>query len=283
MVNTPLESALAMWIRMGYRKDARFEDIHDLLRIQAVAICLEKRGFREAETVFRRVFGENDTNRPLKKILFRIVSKKDPNHTFFNYFSYDCLIRKVKAFVHHVISEKSSSFLIKKATKIVKNTPVENEIVRESEENNNHIIIEESAESPKFVVRSDMNFFSLTQMKRRKSKQKVLDDTGREMGPQRKKAKQKCKNIVIDVVETTKDDYEDGNEASTSERPPGKKRRTWTWEEDMKLRSGVKKYGEGQWKKILSRYAFHDRTNVMLKDRWRTIKKAEVLSSESED
>ncbi len=171
--------------------------------------------------------------------------------------------------------------------KIVKHNPEESPSRKREREVRSHIIIQEFGGYPKFIVRSDTNVFCFSQMKRRKSKQKVLDDSGREMGPERKKAKQKCKNIVIDTqtndVEIIEDTYEDDNEASTSERPPGKKRRTWTWEEDMKLRSGVRKYGEGQWKKILARYGFHDRTNVMLKDRWRTIKKAEVLSSDSED
>ncbi|XP_029955101.1 telomeric repeat binding factor a [Salarias fasciatus] len=53
----------------------------------------------------------------------------------------------------------------------------------------------------------------------------------------------------------------------------GNKRKKWTDSETKKLKEGVKKFGEGNWSKIKSYYSFHDRTNVNLKDRWRTLQK----------
>ena len=55
------------------------------------------------------------------------------------------------------------------------------------------------------------------------------------------------------------------------------KRVQWTYEESVNIWKGVQKYGEGNWKDILESYKFHSsRTNVGVKDRWRTMVKTNL-------
>ncbi|XP_069724872.1 telomeric repeat-binding factor 2 isoform X2 [Phaenicophaeus curvirostris] len=57
----------------------------------------------------------------------------------------------------------------------------------------------------------------------------------------------------------------------------GSKKQKWTVQESQWIKDGVKKFGEGRWKAICQKYPFQNRTPVMIKDRWRTMKKLGIL------
>ncbi|KAJ7424197.1 Telomeric repeat-binding factor 2 [Willisornis vidua] len=66
-------------------------------------------------------------------------------------------------------------------------------------------------------------------------------------------------------------------ESNRTNRSFGSKKQKWTIQESEWIKEGVKKFGEGRWKAICQKYPFQNRTPVMIKDRWRTMKKLGIL------
>ncbi|XP_063267107.1 telomeric repeat-binding factor 2 isoform X2 [Prinia subflava] len=66
-------------------------------------------------------------------------------------------------------------------------------------------------------------------------------------------------------------------EKSNISRTSSSKKQKWTMQESEWIKEGVQKYGEGRWKSISLKYPFQNRTAVMIKDRWRTMKKLGML------
>nr|XP_020757521.1 telomeric repeat-binding factor 1 isoform X2 [Odocoileus virginianus texanus] len=274
---TPLESALMIWASIEKEHDKLHEEIENLIKIQAIAVCMENGNFKEAEEVFERVFGDPNSYTPFKRKLLTIISQKDTFHSFFQHFSYNHMMEKIKSYVSCVLNEKSSTFLMKAAAKVVE-TKRARTTYSEDKPNGKHaeLATEANLDTGK---RSHKNLF-LSKLKRGneqdfEKQEERVETLQSQSGRKRKEnSRRATESKRIRILKS---------QPVTPEKHRSRKKQAWLWEEDKNLRSGVRKYGEGNWSKILSHYEFNNRTSVMLKDRWRTMKKLKLICSDSED
>ncbi|XP_039094337.1 telomeric repeat-binding factor 1 isoform X2 [Hyaena hyaena] len=289
---TPLESALMIWASIDKEHDKLHEEIQNLIKIQAVAVCMENGNFKEAEEVFERIFDDSNSCESLKRKLLMVISQRDIFHSIFQHFSYSHMMEKIKSYVNCVISEKSSAFLMKAAAKVVESKrarttsqekPDGNNIEMETEANldveksvttDKQSAVTESSEGTVSLLRSHRNLFlskwkpgSRQDFNKKEERVETLQNGGKEKN--RRATERRRRHILHNQPITSKS--------------RSRKKQAWLWEEDKNLRSGVRKYGEGNWSKILLHYKFNNRTGVMLKDRWRTMKKLKLICSDSED
>ncbi|NP_001297214.1 telomeric repeat-binding factor 1 [Heterocephalus glaber] len=265
---TPLESALMIWASVEKQHDKLHEEIQNLIKIQAIAVCMEHGSFKEAEEVFERIFGDPYSHTTLERKLLMIISQKDPYHSFFQHFSYNHMMQKVRSYVNCVLGEKSSTFLMKAAAKVVESEKTRI-ITSQDKPNGDDDETETDANLDK-GKRSPKNLF-LSKLKQGSYQQDLKKERAVILQSGRKENRRDNKRIAS------------ANQPVTHKKPQHRKKRPWLWEEDKNLKSGVRKYGEGNWTKILLRYKFNNRTSVMLKDRWRTMKKLKLICSDNED
>ncbi|KAL2766812.1 telomeric repeat-binding factor 1 isoform 2 [Daubentonia madagascariensis] len=272
---TPLESALMIWGSIEKEHDKLHEEIQNLIKIQAIAVCMENGNFKEAEEVFERIFGDPNSYTPLKRKLLMIISQKDTFHSFFQHFSFNHMMEKIKTYVNHVLNEKSSTFLMKAAAKVVESKRTRT-ITSQDKPNGNDTEMETETNLDT-GKRSHKNLF-LSKL-RHGSQQQDLSKKEERVGTLQSGRKRKESRTATESRRT----HVSKSQAVTPEKHRSRKKQAWLWEEDKNLRSGVRKYGEGNWSKILLHYKFNNRTSVMLKDRWRTMKKLKLICSDSED
>ncbi|XP_012518645.1 PREDICTED: telomeric repeat-binding factor 1 isoform X2 [Propithecus coquereli] len=271
---TPLESALMIWDSIEKEHDKLHEEIQNVIKIQAIAVCMENGNFKEAEEVFERIFGDPNSYTPLKRKLLMIISQKDTFHSFFQHLSFNHMMEKIKTYVNDVLNEKSSTFLMKAAAKVVesKRTRI---VTSQDKPNGNDTEMETEANSYT-RKRSHKNLF-LSKLKHG-SQQQDLNKKEERVGTLQSERKIEERRATESMRR-----HVSKSQAVTPKKQRSRKKQAWLWEEDKNLRSGVRKYGEGNWTKILLHYKFNNRTSVMLKDRWRTMKKLKLICSDSED
>ncbi|KFP71564.1 Telomeric repeat-binding factor 1, partial [Acanthisitta chloris] len=254
---SPLESALSFWTlleREEVKLEKLHEDIHRLIKIQIVAVYMESRYYKEAAEVLERLFTDSESDKPLRVKLATIIKSKDPYVPLLQNFSYRHLISKVKSYIKPFMKESETNILIQEATKQV----VSKELTLADsfcnavapKENDQSYLETEQRFVLSIILLRDIHGHLLPQR----------DDIVSAHGCVVHGRLLRCSLTNLQNVE------QNGVTLACARR-----KQRWTFKEDLELKSGVRKFGVGNWAKILVHGNFNNRTSVMLKDRWRTL------------
>ncbi|CAH2285406.1 telomeric repeat-binding factor 1 isoform X1 [Pelobates cultripes] len=340
---TPLESAVFMLEKIEEKEKHLInlqKDIKLSVKVQAVAVCMEKGRFNTSSEVLDRQFSETGSYKYLKMKLAMIVGKKDPYHGLLQNMSYKTMLKKINTYLDLTLKGRQSPFLLKVATKVVE---AKDKITtgmqsgKDGSLSTNERIVEDGVsfltdDTVAYHTKNPCTESSLEDIEvgsplienesqteqedeSQIEQENIYDNTDqnlntvipsidrKEVTDTDKHTKRHQKRLFSLEQRTPWNPYKPSASkklmsniklrkrsqrvaTSTQNKLPSKssasKRKHWTWEEDELLKKGVNKYGVGNWSKILVHYEFNNRTGVMLKDRWRTMKKLNIVGSGDE-
>ncbi|KAL2085158.1 hypothetical protein ACEWY4_018478 [Coilia grayii] len=270
---TPLMSAVTVWKAMHYvvTDSNLHRTIMRLLFVQSVAICLEKGKHLMAKNVLQWLQKECDLPQKLQTNLASIVSAKNTHDAYLSSFSFPCLMEQVQTFIDSFIQENPSSFLLQAGAKVVQAKQEKDKSEVEPHEPEKAEPTDDSANQSKqeeeFVLHSKLN---ASRPKRRLlAKCRVTDPWKPDSAKKTSVQKSKEPNLKVGRLS--------GKGSPKAPVYTSRTKKPWDYAQDQYLMAGVKKHGEGRWSQILVDYDFGDRTAVMLKDRWRVLKKHHVV------
>ncbi|XP_009071131.1 PREDICTED: telomeric repeat-binding factor 1, partial [Acanthisitta chloris] len=253
---SPLESALSFWTlleREEVKLEKLHEDIHRLIKIQIVAVYMESRYYKEAAEVLERLFTDSESDKPLRVKLATIIKSKDPYVPLLQNFSYRHLISKVKSYIKPFMKESETNILIQEATKQV----VSKELTL-ADSFCNAVAPKENDQS---YLETEQSLSKEQQHTTNQSIEGMRKPSIRPHSEQKHSMSRGLRSLTnLQNVE------QNGVTLACARR-----KQRWTFKEDLELKSGVRKFGVGNWAKILVHGNFNNRTSVMLKDRWRTL------------
>ncbi|XP_062031783.1 telomeric repeat-binding factor 2 isoform X4 [Lepus europaeus] len=294
---TPLESAINVleMIKTEFTlTEAVIESSRKLVKEAAVIICIKNKEFEKASKILKKHMSKDPTTQKMKNDLLNIIREKNVAHPVIQNFSYETFQQKMLRFLESHLDD-TEPYLLTMAKKALKSQSAASSTVKEDKQP----APEPVAKPPREPARQLQNTPTTIGITTLKAAFKALS------GAQDSDAafsKLDQKDLVLPNQVTppspalkNKRPRKDENESSApaeecpkasgtaltgwKKKRPGWKRTTcfkfrkWTVEESEWVKAGVQKYGEGNWAAISKNYPFVNRTAVMIKDRWRTMKK----------
>ncbi|XP_063801519.1 telomeric repeat-binding factor 2 isoform X3 [Pseudophryne corroboree] len=274
---TPLESAVGILDLINSEMSLDKEVIKankQMLKEAAVVACIKKQQFGKASKILKKYIPNHSVTKELRKDLLRIIQSKSLNHPLVANFSLSAIKQKMYEMFEKQINN-TPSFLLTVAQKghadlnaeskgpqtpklqpkqRMENEQVQNESPSTSKLKTPKSHHKDSTNTPKGVVSKDC----IVNKSSNVSEQDTWSDEDALFRPE----------ISVE---------RGASKATNNTSSPVVRKQKWTVEETEWIRCGVKKYGEGNWSKILRNYAFRNRTSVMIKDRWRTMKKLSLV------
>ncbi|XP_067392845.1 telomeric repeat-binding factor 2 isoform X3 [Emydura macquarii macquarii] len=309
---TPLESAIGVLELINTEFPASvvaMESVRKMVKEAAVIICIKKKEFAKALKILKKHMAKDPSTQKLRTQLFSIIREKNLSHPMIRNFSYKTFQQRAFQFLETYL-EDSEPFLLTIAKKtlnseyidetkqlatapdsveVAKQPPV---VAPDSVEvaKQPPVVAPDSVEVAKQppVVAPDSVEVAKQPPTTAPDSVEVAkqppatapDSVEMSSKDSERPVKAKC-NTSNEQEE--KDTWSEEDELFLNEGSPGRnshsssicgsKKQRWTVQESEWIREGVEKFGEGKWKTICEKFPFENRTSVMIKDRWRTMKK----------
>ncbi|KAM5208135.1 telomeric repeat-binding factor 2 isoform 9-T9 [Hipposideros larvatus] len=236
---TPLESAINVleMIKTEFTlTEAVVESNRKLVQEAAVIICIKNKEFEKASKILKKHMSKDPTTQKLRNDLLNIIREKNLAHPVIQNFSYETFQQKMLRFLESHL-EDAEPYLLTMAKKALKSESAASATVKEGKQPAPEPV-EKPPREPARVLKGKWNSSNGVEEKETWMEEDEL--------------------FQVPDEETT-----------TSVT----KKQKWTIEESEWVKAGVQKFGEGNWAAISKNYPFVNRTAVMIKDRWRTMKR----------
>uniref|UniRef100_A0A8C2M3V4 Telomeric repeat-binding factor 2 n=1 Tax=Cricetulus griseus TaxID=10029 RepID=A0A8C2M3V4_CRIGR len=281
---TPLESAINVleMIKTEFTlTEAVVESSRKLVKEAAVIICIKNKEFEKASKILKKYMSKDPTTQKLRTDLLNIIREKNLAHPVIQNFSYETFQQKMLRFLESHLDD-TEPYLLTMAKKALKSESAASSTAKEEKQP-----VPEPVEKPlREPSRQPRNTPTTIGIRTLKAAFKALSTA---QDSEAAFAKLDQKDLLAWCVSNKwnspnglegKEIWMEEDQLFEVQAPNEDKSATfvtrkqkWTIEESEWVKAGVQKYGEGNWVAISKSYPFTNRTAVMIKDRWRTMKK----------